>query len=461
MLIENLTAIVGDGAIKTDPADIEPHITEWRGLWRGEAAAVVQPRDTAEVAAVLRFCNEQRIGVVPQGGNTSLCGGSIPDSTGTQVVLSLSRLNRIRTVDPDDFSMVAESGCVLASLQEAAAKVGRLFPLSLGAEGSCQIGGNLSTNAGGINVVRYGTARDQVLGLEVVLADGRILDGLRTLRKNTAGYDLKHLFIGSEGTLGVITAASLKMYPETGQTFTAFLGLPDAKVAVPLLAHLREALADGVQAFELISGLAFDFVLRHIDGARNPFDAPQPWYVLVEAAAEAESRLEDALMRVHGEGLINDAVVAKSEAEAEALWRMRHSISTAEKAEGPILKHDISVPVVRIPDFLDLSREDIETNWPETRLVAFGHVGDGNLHYNVALPATWSEARQSDAAAAISHRLYEQVQSLGGSFSAEHGVGRAKRDALREFASPVAFDLMQDLKSVLDPNGILNPGKVI
>ncbi len=461
MLIENLEAIVGPKAIKTDPADLEPHITEWRGLWRGETAAVVQPKDTTEVAAVLRYCNEHRIGVVPQGGNTSLCGGSVPDSSGEQIVLSLSRLNRIRSLDPDDFSMIAEAGCVLATLQDAAKSAGRLFPLSLGAEGSCQIGGNLSTNVGGINVVRYGTARDQVLGLEVVLADGRILDGLRTLRKNTAGYDLKHLFIGSEGTLGVITAASLKLYPEPGPGHTAFLGLPDAKLAVPVLGRLRNTLADTVQAFELISGRAFDFVLRHIDGARNPFSEAQPWYVLLEVAVEDESRLEDALMKVHDEGLITDVVVAKSDAEAAALWRMRHSISEAEKAEGPILKHDISVPVARIPDFLDRSQADIEANWPDTLLVVFGHVGDGNLHYNVALPASWSESRRSEAAAAITHRIYEQVHAMGGSFSAEHGVGRAKRDALREFGSPVALELMEGLKSVLDPNGILNPGKVI
>ena len=461
MLIEDLEAIVGSKALKSEPADMEPHVTEWRGLWRGEAAAVVQPSSTAEVAAVVRYCNEHRIGVVPQGGNTSLCGGSIPDATGSQVVLSLSRLNRIRTLDRDDFSMVAEAGCVLASLQDAAEGAGRLFPLSLGAEGSCQIGGNLSTNAGGINVVRYGTARDQVLGLEVVLADGRILDGLRTLRKNTAGYDLRNLFIGSEGTLGIITAASLKLYPAPGPTYTAFLALPDARLAVTVLGCLREALADGVQAFELISSLAFEFVLKHIDGARNPFDSPQPWYVLLETTAEDRAALEHALMKVHEDGLIADAAIAKSDSEAAALWRMRHSISEAEKSEGPILKHDISVPVARIPDLLDVSSRELESNWPDTRLVAFGHVGDGNLHYNVALPQSWSEARRHEAGAAITHRLYEQVHELGGSFSAEHGVGRSKRDVLSEFGDPVALDLMRGLKSVLDPNGILNPGKVI
>jgi len=461
MLIDDLAGIVGARRVISTPAEMEPHVTEWRGLWEGKAAAVVQPADTAEVSRVLAYCNERGIGVVPQGGNTSLCGGSIPDDSGTQIVLSLSRMNRVRSIDPDDFSMVVEAGCVLAALQDAARQAGRLLPLSLGAEGSCQIGGNLSTNAGGINVVRYGTARDQVLGLEVVLADGRVWDGIRTLRKNTAGYDLKHLFVGSEGTLGVITAASLKLYPEPRATQTAFLAIEDAGQAVPLLAALRSELEDRVQAFELISSLALEFVERHIDGARSPFDVAYPWYILVETTADSTAALEEALMAALESGLALDAVIAKSQGEADRLWHVRHSISEAEKQEAPILKHDISVPVARIPAFLDRSREELRTEWPETRLVAFGHVGDGNLHYNVALPKNWSSDRREQAAARITHRLYEQAHALGGSFSAEHGVGRAKRDALREFADPVGLELMRTLKTALDPNGILNPGKVI
>jgi FAD/FMN-containing dehydrogenase len=461
MLIEDLGRIVGKEAVKSAADEIEPHVTEWRGLWRGDTPAVVMPASTDEVAAVLRHCNAHGIGVVPQGGNTSLCAGSIPDDSGTQIVLSLSRLNRIRQVDRDDYSMVAEAGCILANLQDAAHQAGRLFPLSLGAEGSCQIGGNLSTNAGGINVVRYGTARDQVLGLEVVLADGRVLDGIRTLRKNTAGYDLKHLFIGSEGTLGVITAASLKLYPQPGATRTAFLATADAGNAVRILAELRHALSDSVQAFELISGLTYEFVLRHIDGARNPFGMAHPWYILMDAAVEDPSVFEQALNGVLQDGLVDDVVIAKSDSEAAGLWRQRHSISEAEKSEAPILKHDISVPVARIPDFIAGFRAELEARWPEARIVAFGHVGDGNLHYNVALPQSWSENQRAESGAAITHRLYQHVDAFGGSFSAEHGVGRAKRDVLREFGDSVALDLMKTLKSALDPNGILNPGKVI
>ena len=461
MLIDDLRKIVGANAVKSTAEEIEPYVNEWRGLWRGKTPAVVMPASTGEVASVLRHCNANGIAVVPQGGNTSLCGGSIPDESGTQIVLSLSRINRIRRVDREDYSMVAEAGCILANLQDAARNAGRLFPLSLGAEGSCQIGGNLSTNAGGINVVHYGTARDQVLGLEVVLADGRVLDGIRTLRKNTAGYDLKQLFIGSEGTLGVITAASLKLYPQPGPIQTAFLATADAGNAVRILAELRTALSDSVQAFELISGPTFEFVERHIDGARNPLGAAHPWYILLDAAVEDPAMFERVLAGVMEDGLVDDVVIAKNETEAASLWRQRHSISEAEKAEAPILKHDISVPVARIPDFIAGFRAELEAHWPDVRIVAFGHVGDGNLHYNVALPRSWSDSRLAEAGAAITHRLYEHVDALGGSFSAEHGVGRAKRDVLKEFGDPVALDLMATLKSALDPNGILNPGKVI
>lgn len=461
MLLDELTRIVGDKAIKTDPHDVHPHVTEWRGVLEGKTPAVVQPADAAEVAAVLRYCHAEGVAVVPQGGNTGLCGGAVPDTSGEQIVLSLSRLNRIRSVDADDFSMVAEAGCVLAKLQAAALDVDRLFPLSLGAEGSCQIGGNLSTNAGGINVVRYGTARSQVLGLEVVLADGTTWDGLKTLRKNTAGYDLKQLFIGSEGTLGVITAASLKLYPLPQARQTALVAIEDARQAVPLLSALRTELADQVEAFELISAIAFEFVERHIEGARNPFDEAHPWYVLIETTAADDAELETALARAHEGGLALDVVVAKNESEAKALWHMRHSISEAEKPEAPILKHDISVPVARIAEFLDVSRATLADEWPDTRLVAFGHVGDGNLHYNVALPRVWPSERIATAGAAITRRIYEQAEAMGGSFSAEHGVGQTKRGVLETFGDPAALSMMRAVKAALDPKGILNPGKVI
>jgi len=461
MLIDDLDRLVGKNGLKTSPHDLEPHVTEWRGVVEGRTPAVVQPASTAEVAAVMRYCHEKHIAVVPQGGNTGLCAGAVPDESGEQIVLSLSRLNRIRALNADDFSMVAEAGCVLAALQAAAVEAGRLFPLSLGAEGSCQIGGNLSTNAGGINVVRYGTARSQVLGLEVVLADGRVWDGLRTLRKNTAGYDLKQLFVGSEGTLGIITAASLKLYPEPRTVQTALFAIEDARQAVPLLARLRRDLDDRIQAFELVSSLAFEFVERHITGARNPFEEPHAWYVLLEAAANDEDKFESALMAALESGLAVDVVLAKSAAEADALWHMRHSISEAEKHEAPILKHDISVPVASMPEFLDVSRRALAETWPDTRLLAFGHVGDGNLHYNVVLPAEWSAERQAGEGSAITQRVYELATDMGGSFSAEHGVGRTKREFLAAFADPVSLGLMRTLKDALDPRGILNPGKVI
>ncbi len=460
MLLDELGKIVGQGAIKTAPEDVRPHVTEWRGVVEGKTAAVVQPASTDEVVAVLRHCFEHSIGVVPQGGNTGLCAGAVPDESGSQIVLSLSRMNRVRAIDPDDFSMVAEAGCVLADLQEAASDVGRLFPLSLAAEGSCQIGGNIATNAGGINVLRYGTARSQVLGLEAVLADGTVLSDLRTLRKNTAGYDLKQLFIGSEGTLGVITAASLKLYPRPLDTQTAFVAIDDARQAVPLLAFLREALADRVQAFELMSAVVVEYVLRHIDGSRNPFDAMSPWSVLVEAAA-SESAVEAALMQALEAGMARHVVIAKNSAEARELWRLRHSISEAEKHEVPILKHDISVPVSRMAEFLDRTRAELGDIWPDATLVAFGHVGDGNLHYNVALPKAWDEARRADEGSRISRLIYEIAGELGGSFSAEHGIGRTKRDVLDALAAPASLELMRTLKRALDPRGILNPGKVI
>lgn len=461
MLLDELAAIVGERAIKTSPEAVHPHVTEWRGQVEGKAAAVVQPASTQEVAAVMRHCFENSIGVVPQGGNTGLCAGAVPDESGTQIVLSLSRLNRVRSIDADDFSLVAEAGCVLSDIQDAARAAGRLFPLSLAAEGSCQIGGNLATNAGGINVLRYGTSRSQVLGLEVVLADGRLWSDLRTLRKNTAGYDLKQLFIGSEGTLGVITAASLKLYPQPADTQTALVTIDDARDAVPLLASLRETLADQVQAFELISAVAYDYVLRHIDGTRSPFARPSPWYVLIETTAATTNAVEEALMRVLEAELVREVAVAKSAAESAELWRLRHSIPEAEKHEAPILKHDISVPVGRMAEFLDRSRAELSASWPAATLVAFGHVGDGNLHYNVALPKDWNAERRAVEGARITRSVYALAEDFGGSFSAEHGVGRTKRDILEALGDPAALDMMRVIKTALDPRGILNPGKVI
>jgi FAD/FMN-containing dehydrogenase len=462
MLIDDLKNIVGDKGWSLDKEKLEPHLNEWRGDYRGSTLIMVSPGSTKEVAAVIKACAAANVSIVPQGGNTSLCGGSIPDESGEQVLLSLSRLNNIRAVDADDFSMVVEAGCILADVQVAAQRVDRLYPLSLGAEGTCQIGGNLSTNAGGINVIRYGTARQQVLGLEVVLADGTIWDGLRSLRKDTAGYDMKQLFIGSEGTLGIITAATLKLYPQPGDTTTVFAALHNATQAVALLGLLRAKLADGIQAFELISARCLRFVARHTPNANQPFGDEYPWFVLCEVIdAGQESIVEDAFAAAMEDGLISDAVIAKSSAEAEKFWRLRHSIAESEKKEGASLHHDISVPIARMDEFLQRGEQLVGTLYPTARLVAFGHVGDGNLHYNVAQPAGEDSEAFMARSAVITEGIYDLVADMGGSFSAEHGVGIVKKAHLERYRSETELNLMRAMKSALDPNNTLNPGRVI
>jgi len=460
MLLDKLIDIVGPNACITDENELEPNLTEWRDIYHGRTFAMVSPASTQEVSDVVRTCSAAGVGIVPQGGNTGLCGGAIPDESGTQVLLSLSRLNRIRSMNAADFSMVAEAGCVLATLQQAALDVGRYFPLSLGAEGSCQIGGNLSTNAGGINVIRYGTARQQVLGLEVVLADGTIIDGLRSLRKDTAGYDLKHLFVGSEGTLGIITAACLRLYPHPGETATAMIALPSAEDAVALLGEFRVSLADRIEAFELISKRALEFVQRHIPGAKIPVELGGDWYLLIEVALGDERELLDhALEKSLETGLVLDAVVAKNAAEAETLWRMRHSISEAQKFEGPSIKHDISVPIANMQRFLRRCEDKLTELEPDAKPVIFGHVGDGNLHYNLTVSKEVADDRVR--ATRITTTIYDLVAELEGSFSAEHGIGARKREYLERYRGNAEVELMRRLKTALDPLDTLNPGKVI
>jgi FAD/FMN-containing dehydrogenase len=459
--LAQLADIVGDSACVTDQEALEPHVTEWRNVLHGHALALVAPGSTAEVSDVVRLCADAGISIVPQGGNTGLCGGAIPDESGQQLILSTARLDRIRSLDPGDFSMVAEAGCVLATLQDAARSVDRYFPLSLSAEGSCQIGGNLATNAGGINVIRYGTARQQVLGLEVVLADGSVIDGLRTLHKDTAGYDLKQLFIGSEGTLGIITAAALRLYPGPGDTTTLMVTVPEAGDAVSLLARMRVLLGDRIESFELVSRFAIELVHRHVGGMSLPFEPGGGWFVLTEVATDEtdSARLEELLGSAIADGLVLDAVIAKNMAEADALWRARHAISEAQKYEGPSIKHDISVPIGRMQEFLQRCEEQLQALEPALRPVIFGHVGDGNLHYNL----TVSEELSSDPARVerLTRTIYDLVAALGGSFSAEHGVGVTKRGWLEAYRTPVEIDLMRRLKKTLDPQGLLNPGKVI
>ena len=462
MLLDRLKTIVGPGGWSSDPDLLAPHLTEWRGIYRGNTPLMLSPHNTQQVAEIVRACAENGTGVVPQGGNTGLCGGAIPSAAGDEILLSLSRMNAIRSVSPQDFSLIAEAGCLLAQVQAVAAEAGRVFPLSLAAEGSCQIGGNLSTDAGGINVLRYGTARHQVLGLEVVLADGSIWDGLRALRKDTAGYNLKQLFIGSEGTLGIITAATLRLYPPVANTRTAFAGITAPGDSVALLVFLRQELADGIDAFELIQERAMQFVLRHIPGTRAPFDVKHPWYVLLEASHPSDAEaIENVLARAMERELVKDAVIAKNAAEAAAFWRLRHSISEAQKLEGASLKHDVSVPVGAVGAFIDTAQLAIAQHLPEARVVAFGHVGDGNVHLNVSQPRCGTRDKFLGEREAIATIVYDLVATYNGSISAEHGIGQAKRGYLEDYRGQVELSLMRRIKGALDPGNILNPGKVL
>jgi FAD/FMN-containing dehydrogenase len=446
--------------------DAEPYLIDHRRLYHGRALAITRPRTVDQVTALLAFCNDHHIGVVPQGGNTSYCGGATPDESGGQIVVSLSRLNRIRHLDPLDYSVVAEAGCVLADLQRAADEAQRCFPLSLGSEGTCQVGGNLSTNAGGVHVLRYGMMRDLVLGLEVALADGRLLSSLGTLRKDNTGYDVKSLFLGAEGTLGIITAASLKLFPKLRAFATAFVAVPDPRAAVALLARLRDASGDRVSSFELIPRIAVDLTTRHIPGVRDPLDAPYPWYVLGELTSSREADrleelLEQSLAGAMEEKLVLDAAVARDSRDRAAFWKLRETIPEAQRQDGGSLKHDISVPVASIPDFIERGARWIADNVPDGRLVSYGHVGDGNLHFNL------NQAPGADPAAFLAREepvkraIHDLVRDFGGSFSAEHGIGRFKVGELERYASPVELDLMRAIKRALDPNGILNPGKVL
>ncbi|MGM3387838.1 FAD-binding oxidoreductase [Stutzerimonas stutzeri] len=464
-LLHALEAVVGPAGIVCDPEQIASYLSDWRNAYRGAAALVVRPATTEQVAAVVQICHAHRVALVPQGGNTGLCGGSIPDDSGTQVVLSLTRMTRIREIDTANETITVEAGVLLQHLQEAAAAVDRLFPLSLGAQGSCTVGGNLATNAGGTAVLRYGTMRDLALGLEVVLPDGRIWNGLRGLRKDNTGYDLKHLFIGSEGSLGIITAAVLKLYPAVRSITTAWVALPDARSAVELIGSIRALCGDRLTGFELMSRQSVDFVLRHVGRCSDPFAEVHPWYVLIELSdtqpdAPLNELLESGLGAALERGWVLDAVLAGNEAQVAALWAMREGISEAQNHEGPSLKHDISVPVSRIPAFIERTDEALLERFPGVRIVAYGHVGDGNLHYNVSKPPGSDDDAFKAQQAAISKIIYAATAALDGSISAEHGIGQAKRDAARRYKDPLELELMRALKRTLDPEGLMNPGKV-
>jgi FAD/FMN-containing dehydrogenase len=442
-----------------------PYLLDWRGRYRSDVPLVLLPADTGQVSAIVSICAREKIAIVPQGGNTGLCGGAVAPADRPRVILNLGRMNRVRALSPTGGYMIAEAGCILADLQAAAEAADRLFPLSLAAEGSCQIGGNLSTNAGGLNVLRYGTAREQVLGLEVVLADGRIWEGLRTLRKNTAGYDLRDLFIGAEGTLGIITAAALRLYPRPADTATAMLALNSPDQAVAVLDAARRYLGEEISAFELISDTALRFVLDHIPDTRNPFGQHYPAYLLVENTSathgDAMPRLERALEQALADGLILDAVPATDGRRRTAFWRLRHTISEAQRHEGVSLKHDVSVPLERIGEFLHRAGAALSEAVPGARVVAFGHVGDGNLHYNLSQPEDADAAAFSALEPAVNEIVFDIVDACGGSFSAEHGVGLLRRPQMRHYLGDTELDLMGRLKSALDPAGIMNPGKVL
>jgi D-lactate dehydrogenase (cytochrome) len=464
--IESLKAILGPGGWLDAAEDRAPFETDFRRLYPGSTPLVALPDSTARVAELVGFCAGERIALVPQGGNTSYCGGAAPRAAGDEIVVSLRRMRKIRAVSALDDSMTADAGCVLADLQAAAAAVNRLLPMSLGSEGSATLGGIVSTNAGGTAVLRYGMMRSLVLGLEVVLPDGRVLDQLSALRKDNTGYDVKQLFIGAEGTLGIVTAATLRLFPRPAAEATAFVALASPADALALLARLRESLGDAVTSFELMPRIALEFVTRHVAGTRDPFEAPHSWYALAEASVTAGdpglgTRFEAALADAIGSGHAQDAAVATSEAERESFWRLRETIPEAQGREGASLKHDVSVAPARLPEFVEAGRALLGRLAPGARLVAYGHLGDGNLHFNLSEPAGGDGGALAARAGEIRRAVHDLVAAHGGSISAEHGIGQSKVGELERYEDPAALDLMRAIKRALDPQGIMNPGKVL
>lgn len=464
--LERFRRIVGPKGWSTDLKDMEPHLTDWRGSYTGSAAMVLRPRTTDEVRRIVKTANEFGISLVPQGGNTSLVGGSVPDQSSNQVVVSLTRMRTIRSVDPLNYTITVDAGLVLAQVQDEAAKVDRLFPLSLGAEGTAEIGGVISTNAGGVNVLKYGNTRDLVLGIEAILPNGDVFNDLTGLRKDNTGYDLKQLIIGAEGTLGILTAATLKLFPSIKASATALAAVPSPKAAVQLLSLAREASSDQVTSFEIITREALDVVFKHIPGTHDPLNKDYQWYVLIELGSPRSHdllrrRLEDILTTAMDQNLVLDGALAANVGQADTLWHIRHAISEAEQKEGPAVKHDISVPVSQIPAFVTASEAALKALNPDIRLIIFGHIGDGNLHYNVQ---KWDEISAEDFTElkpSVTETIYALVQKFGGSISAEHGIGQLKRDALAKVKPAETMAAMKAIKAALDPNGVMNPGKVL
>jgi len=476
-VLDELKSILGDTGL-IDPTTLdrhgERHLIDWRGRYAGRALAMALPTTTAEVAAVVKVCRQHRLGIVPQGGNTSLVGGSIPDASGQQLILSLKRLNRVRGIDPANLTLTVEAGCLLADVQNAAREGGLLFPLSLASEGHCTIGGNLATNAGGTQVLRYGTARELCLGLEVVTAQGDIWSGLKGLRKDNTGYDLRDLFIGSEGTLGIITATTLRLFPRPRGEAVALAACTDLQAAVRLLQRARNELDAGLTAFEVMAQLPLALLQRHQPAVANVLaplkladGAPPHWTVLIEnASAESEThaqqRLDALLQQSLSDGVIQNAVVAHQHSQHHAIWQVREGIPLAEKAEGLMVKHDIGLPTSAIPTFVDEMAELINTRWPDARVVCFGHLGDGNLHYNVQPPVAQAQGQALlNFETAVNQLVFDEVQARHGTLSAEHGIGQLRKAELAKRQSPVALAMMRALKQTLDPDQLLNPGRLI
>jgi FAD/FMN-containing dehydrogenase len=465
-LIARFAGIVGERYALTDPADTAPYATERRGLFGGRAGLVLRPGSVDEVSRILTLATETRTGVVPQGGNTGLVGGQMPDRSGREIVMSLSRLDRIREVDPLSNTITAEAGVVLERLHEAADAVDRLFPLTLASQGSCQIGGNLSSNAGGTGVLAYGNARELCLGVEVVLPTGEVLDDLRKLKKDNTGYDLKNLFVGAEGTLGVITAAVLKLFPRPKGREVAWTGVASPEAALALFGLAEARAGPDLTAFELIGATPLSFAEKHVPGAVKPLVGEWPWTVLIEissgrSAEAARSLTEDILSAGFEAGVVGDATIAASLAQAAAFWRLRESLSDAQRPEGASIKHDISVPVASLPAFIAQATEAVRSVSPEARVVCFGHMGDGNLHYNISQPLGDEADAFLELYRPMNKAVHDLVRSFNGSISAEHGIGQLKRAELLATAPSVAIDLMRRVKTAFDPAGIMNPGKVI
>jgi FAD/FMN-containing dehydrogenase len=462
-VLGRFAAIVGAKNTITDPAEQAGYLIEGRGLYHGHTPMILRPGSISEMSAILKLANQTATPIVPQGGNTGLVGGQIPHHG--EIVISLTRLDRIREVDATSNTMTCEAGVVLAKAQQAAADVDRLFPLSLGAEGTCTIGGNLSSNAGGTGALAYGVARDLALGLEVVLADGRVWHGLNKLKKDNTGYDLKNLFIGAEGTLGIITAAVLKLYPRPKSVETAFVGVPSPAAALRLLNFVQDRTGGGATSFELIARILIDFAIRHGQGCRDPLPSPHPWYVLLELSSQAReglrATLEELLAEAAEKGLVSDAAIAASLEQANAFWHLRMMLTETQKPEGGSIKHDVSVPVAAVPEFIEEASAAVKNLIPDARPCPFGHLGDGNIHFNISQPA----GADKDAFLArwyeVNSVVHAVLKKFGGSISAEHGIGVMKRDLLPDVKDPVALELMRGLKHLLDPKGILNPGKVL